>query len=117
MRPLSVRERDLLVALIARGTEHGADRAVAVSDRERWAGQLPGVMVHGMCGCGTCPSIDLTPDSGGRPAPTRQTVLEAITSNACLLLFIEDDRPTYLELAPWGEEPITEFPLVADVEF
>ena len=117
MRPLSVRERDLLVAMVARGTEPGADRAIAASDRERWAGQLPGVMVHGTCGCGTCPSIDLTPDSGGRPTPTRQTVLEASTANAFLLLFIEDDRPTYLELAPLGDEPITEFPLVADVEF
>jgi hypothetical protein len=117
MRPLSDRERDLIVALIARGTEPGADRAIAASDRERWAGQLPGVMVHGTCGCGTCPSIDLTPDSGGRPTPTRQTVLEASTANAFLLLFIEDDRPTYLELAPLGDEPITEFPLVADVEF
>jgi hypothetical protein len=117
MRPLSDRERDLLVALIARGTEPGADRAIAASDRERWAGQLPGVMVHGTCGCGTCPSIDLIRDSGGRPAPTRQTVLEASTSNAFLLLFIEDDRPTYLELAPLSDEPITEFPPVADVEF
>ncbi|AQX81158.1 hypothetical protein BWO91_15315 [Plantibacter flavus] len=117
MRPLADRERDLLVALIARGTEPGADRAVAASDRERWAGQLPGVMVHGTCGCGTCPSIDLTPDSGDRPTPTRQTVLEASTSNAFLLLFIEDDRPTYLELAPFCDEPITEFPPVEDVQF
>lgn len=117
MRPLADRERDLLVALIARGTEHGGDRVIAASDRERWAGHLPGVMVHGTCGCGTCPSIDLTPDSGDRPTPTRQTVLEASTSNVFLLLFIEDDRPTYLELAPFGDEPITEFPPLADVEF
>ncbi|MDD9153897.1 hypothetical protein PUY80_15105 [Plantibacter flavus] len=47
----------------------------------------------------------------------RQTVLEASTSTASLLLFIEGDRPTYLELAPWGDETIAEFPLVADVEF
>lgn len=117
MRPLSVRERDLLVALIDRGTEPDADRAITASDRERWAGQLPGVMVHGTCGCGTCPSIDLVRGSGDRPTPSRQTVLEASTSIAFLLLFIEDDRPTYLELAPFGDEPITEFPLVADVEF
>ncbi|WP_086475017.1 hypothetical protein [Plantibacter elymi (nom. nud.)] len=117
MRSLSARERDLMVALITRGTDHGADRAVAAVDRERWAWQLAGVSVHGTCGCGSCPSIDLTPDSGNRPTATRQTVLEASTSNAFLLLFIEDDRPTYLELAPFGDEPITEFPLVADVEF
>jgi hypothetical protein len=117
MRPLSDRERDLIVALIARGTEPGADRAIAASDRERWAGQLPGVMVHGTCGCGSCPSIGLVPESYDRPTMARQTVLEASTSTASLLLFIEGDRPTYLELAPWGDEPITEFPLVADVEF
>lgn len=117
MRPLADRERDLLVALIARGTEHGGDRVIAASDRERWAGQLAGLMVHGTCGCGTCPSIGLTPDSGDRPTTARQTVLEASTSNAFLLLFIEDDRPTYLELAPFGDEPITEFPPLADVEF
>ena len=117
MRPLADRERDLLVALIARGTEHGADRVIAASDRERWAGQLPGVMVHGMCGCGTCPSIDLVPEGYDRPTTARQTVLEASTADAFLLVFIDDDRPAYLELAPFGEDPITEFPLVADVVF
>jgi len=40
-----------------------------------------------------------------------------VSSDAFLLLFIEDDRPTYLELAPFGDESITEFPPVADVEF
>ncbi|MBF4513953.1 hypothetical protein ITJ66_15810 [Plantibacter sp. VKM Ac-2885] len=117
MRPLSARERDLMVALIARGTDHGADRAVTASDRERWAGLLADTSVHGMCGCGSCPSIDLVPESDDRPSTARQTVLEASTSTASLLLCIEGDRPTYLELAPWGDEPITEFPLVADVEF
>ncbi|AZH84688.1 hypothetical protein EAO79_18615 [Plantibacter sp. PA-3-X8] len=117
MRPLSVRERDLLVAMVARGTEDGVDRVIAASDRERWAGQLADISVHGTCGCGTCPSIDLVPESDDRPSTARQTVLEASTSTASLLLYIEGDRPTYLELAPWGDEPITEFPLVADVEF
>lgn len=117
MRPLSVRERDLLIALIARGTDHSADRAVTASDRERWAGQLADVSVHGTCGCGSCPSIDLVPESDDQPTMARQTVLEASTSTASLLLFIEGDRPTYLELAPWGDETIAEFPLVADVEF
>ena len=117
MRPLSVRERDLLVAMVARGTEDGVDRVIAASDRERWAGQLADISVHGTCGCGSCPSIDLVPESDDRPSTARQTVLEASTSTASLLLYIEGDRPTYLELAPWGDEPITEFPLVADVEF
>lgn len=46
-----------------------------------------------------------------------RTVLEASTAEAFLLLFIDDERPTYLELAPFGGDPITEFPLVADVTF
>lgn len=118
VRPLTARERDVLLAMIACGTVSETGGSVAAADRERWADQVPTVLVHGSCGCGACPSIDLAPgDGGARPTPTRQTVLEASTADAFLLLFIEDDRPTYLELAPFGDDPIVDFPLVADVTF
>ncbi|WP_157579739.1 MULTISPECIES: hypothetical protein [unclassified Plantibacter] len=118
MRPLTARERDLLFALIARGSAVGSDASIAQSDRERWAGQVAAAKVHGTCGCGSCPSIELAPsDEADSAGPSRRTVLEASTDDAFLLLFIDDDRPTYLELAPIGDDPITEFPLVADVAF
>ncbi len=113
---MTARERDLLLALIARGSAVGSDASIAQSDRERWAGQV--ARVHGTCGCGSCPSIELAPsDEADSAGPSRRTVLEASTDDAFLLLFIDDDRPTYLELAPFGDDPITEFPLVADVAF
>jgi hypothetical protein len=118
VRPLTARERDLLLALLARGTAFGSDESITESDRERWAEHAAAAMVHGTCGCGSCPSIDLAPGAKADSAsPGRRTVLEASTADAFLLVFIDDDRPTYLELAPFGDDPITEFPLVADVIF
>jgi hypothetical protein len=118
MRPLIARERDLLLALLARGTAFGSDESITESDRERWVEHVAAAMVQGTCGCGSCPSIDLAPGAEADSAsPGRRTVLEASTADAFLLVFIDDDRPTYLELAPFGDDPITEFPLVADVIF
>lgn len=115
---MTARERDLLLALLARGTAFGSDESITESDRERWAEHAAAAMVHGTCGCGSCPSIDLAPGAEADGAsPGRRAVLEASTADAFLLVFIDDDRPAYLELAPFGEDPITEFPLVAEVTF
>lgn len=81
----------------------------------------------GHCSCGTCPSVDLAvvDEHQEAPAATERVVggrrsgvvLEAFVPDANLLLFIHDDRLSYLELAPMPELSIAEFPAVEAIEF
>jgi hypothetical protein len=57
-----------------------------------------------------------TAEGGGRERA--RVVLEAFTSEALLLLFIENDQLSYLELAPTDSDlPVPEFPPVDIIEF
>jgi hypothetical protein len=101
-RPLTARERETLVAMV----EHGRpddDAAVAPQRRARWRQRADAGLVYGRCGCGQCPSIDL----GDLDGPARDTgsrvVLAAEHGTAIVLLFVDDDRPSYLELFDVGE--------------
>jgi hypothetical protein len=42
-------------------------------------------------------------------------VLSASHPDASLMLFIDGDRLSYLELAPHGDRPFPEFPPVGDI--
>lgn len=102
-RPLTVRERETLVALAERGTpSDGA--AVTAEDRRRWLAQVPSVRAGARCRCGTCPSIVLTDEAGTTPDGGDRVVLEASAAGALLLLFVDDDRFSYLELAPLDDD-------------
>lgn len=120
-RPLGERERDLLLAMIERGVDSSSTMDVTSADRRRWMTQVARTRVVGHCTCGTCPSVDLAiiggtaVHGGSERAPV---VLEAFTSEALLLLFIEDDRLSYLELAPTDPDlPVAEFPPADIIEF
>jgi hypothetical protein len=60
------------------------------------------------CDCGTCPTIDLA--YRGTPIDAEETdsrtVLEASAPDAMVLLFIDDDIPSCLEVAPLGDDPV-----------
>lgn len=106
----------MLTVLIDRGAAFGPDVVVGDDDRARWRAQLPGVRAGERCGCGTCPSIVLT-DEAGTPSrqPDDRAVLEGWTEDALILLFVEGDRLSHLELAPLGEAVVAAFPDPADV--
>lgn len=118
-RPLTRRERDVLALLIDRAAPFDPDEAgsrVSDADRTRWRSQLRTTRAGRPCGCGSCPSVELTSDDGGSPGTTgRRTVLGAESDEALLLLFVDDDRLSYLELAPTGDRTFLEFPDPADV--
>ncbi len=77
------------------------DASVTDEDRARWLTQVPHTRAGRRCDCGTCPSIELTDTAGATPdVPNSRVVLEASTTGALLLLFIDDDHLSYLELAP-----------------
>ena len=118
-RALSPREQDVLAWMV----EHaqpldagGSDDVVEDADRARWRAQLTTTRAGRPCDCGSCPSIELTGTAGTRSETTgSRVVLEAQTDEAVLLLFVDDDRLSYLELAPTGDRTFAEFPAPTDL--
>ncbi|MGM1018287.1 MAG: hypothetical protein ACQEW8_12200 [Actinomycetota bacterium] len=76
------------------------DAPVSAASRERWRSQTDDARVYGSCDCGTCPSIEL----GGSQRPAPEDGPRIVLSGSCpggmLMLFIDDDHLSYLELAP-----------------
>ena len=109
-RPLTTREREALIALVERGKpSDGAE--ITADDRKRWLEQVPSTHAGARCRCGTCPSIDLTDEAGTTADGDDRVVLEASAEGAMLLLFIDDGRLSYLELAPLDDDvSFAEFP-------
>ncbi|MEJ5913169.1 hypothetical protein [Pseudokineococcus sp. 1T1Z-3] len=104
-RSLTPREEAVLVEMITRGRHQDDDVVVTAADRSRWLAQVPGTRAGARCGCGSCPSIELTDAAGETPdMQDDRVVLEAGATGALLLLFIDDDRLSYLELAPLSDK-------------
>lgn len=111
-RPLTDRERDALIAMIDRAVPSDDDPQPSPDDRRRWRSQIPDIRAGRRCECGQCPSIELCTDASTAPAAhDTRVVLQASTTDALLLLFIDDDTLSYLELAPISDDvAIAEFP-------
>ncbi|EXF24003.1 hypothetical protein BG28_09030 [Nesterenkonia sp. AN1] len=114
-RPLTERERDVLTFMIERAVPFADDRPVPAGSRERWRQSVPSTTAGRGCACGTCPSIDLEDQHGQTPDGGDRIVLSAHHPKASLLLFIDEDRLSYLELAPHGDEVWDHFPPVAEL--
>ena len=109
-RPLTTREREALIALVEQGTPSGGTEITA-DDRKRWLAQVPSTHAGARCRCGICPSIDLTDEAGTTADSDDRVVLEASAEGAMLLLFVDDGRLSYLELAPLDDDvSFAEFP-------
>jgi hypothetical protein len=112
-RELTDRERDLVVFLVENGTPLADDPPVSPEARRRWRAQASAALAGSPCGCGTCPSVALEDANGPIPHGGGGVVLCARHPDASLMLIIEGDRLSYLELAPHGDRPFPEFPPVA----
>lgn len=126
-RELTAREREITLFLIRRATSspdeedyarftpeqrEGWDPPVPITAEQRrtWENSLAEVVVTNGCKCGTCPTIGMRPrhrsddenrdDVGDDGDCSERIVLDAGTQGAMLLLFIDDDSPSCLELAP-----------------
>lgn len=100
-RALSARERDVLELMASRlPAGHPAHAKV------------PHAQVTSTCLCGTCPSISLREDAEGH-----RVVVEAFHPTGMLLLFVDGDHPSYLELAPNHDDVVTEFPPAHEIVF
>lgn len=117
-RRLTSGEEAVLVALIERGVCLDEDVVVTKDDRTRWRAQVAQTRAGRRCGCGSCPSLDLTDLAGVTPhMGDSRVVLEASTAGALLLLFVDDGRLSYLELAPLDEKSYRQFPDPRDLQF
>lgn len=110
-RRLASDEEALLLALIEQGVGLDDEAVVTDTDRADWRSQVARTRAGRRCGCGSCPSIELTDLAGATPdMQDSRVVFEASTTDAVLLLFIDDGRLSYLELAPLDEESHVKFP-------
>lgn len=103
-RSLTASELQLLSAMIT--SAKAADPA-RFDDQQAWFewrqelhDTLDRVTVGELCDCGKCPSVQLLIDGQEVPAGTSQVILEAFISEGIVMLFIDDDLPSYLEIAP-----------------
>lgn len=117
IRELTDREREVLQLMITHAPVSWGGPGASAADRLRWREQVATVRVGRACGCGTCPSIELVDDRGRSPDDHgSRVVLSAGAPGAVILLFVDDDRLSYLELAPVDEQVFDEFPPAADLE-
>jgi hypothetical protein len=114
-RELTDREREVLAFLLDHGATFADDQPVTFEQRARWRAQLADARAGAPCGCSTCPSIALEDAAGRIPVSGRRVVLSAGHPDASLLLFIDADRLSYLELAPHGDDVFAGFPPVAEL--
>lgn len=114
-RALTPREREAIIAVLERGTNI-RKLSITTADRVRWLSQVPHTLAGRLCGCGICPSIELTDAEGHTPATVDgRVVLQAEAPGAVLMLFVDEDRLSYLELAPLAGDSITVFPAFTDI--
>lgn len=67
------------------------------------------------CGCGTCPSIELSPADGPGKGAGR-LVVSADHPDALLLLFVDGGHLSYLEAAPWHDDrSLPQFPPAEEI--
>ena len=116
---MSPRERAVLEAMISHAHDFAESSSPDAASRQRWLAQLGGTRAGRRCECGTCPSIALEDASGRTPTMAdSRVVLSADAPGALLLLFIDDDQLSYLELAPLEPDArIAEFPAVEFIGF
>ena len=114
-RDLTERERDVLAFMVDSAHTFAGDPPVREEDRGRWRAQLAGAHAGRACGCGSCPSIEIETGADVATASGHRVVLNAAHPGATLLLVIDDDRLSYLELAPHGDKAFSEFPVVAQL--
>lgn len=111
-RPLTAREREVLEVMILQGIP---DDPITPRDRKHLLELVPGVTTSRSCGCGSCPSIEL--ESPAPSSGTGRVVLSGWIDGAMLMLFIDDDLPSYLELAPLDDAAFSVFPPAGQISF
>lgn len=103
-RSVTESERQLISAMIisakAADPQHFQSQDAWYQWRQQLHKTLGRISVGAACDCGKCPSVQLLIDGQQVPAGKSQVILEAFVSDGIVMLFIDDDLPSYLEIAP-----------------
>lgn len=103
-RSLTKSEHQLISAMITSAKAADPSRFEAQEVWYQWRQELLGTLdritVGSPCECSKCPSVQLLIDGQAVPAGTAQVILQAFISEGIVMLFIDDDLPSYLEIAP-----------------
>ncbi|QTG76017.1 hypothetical protein [Trueperella pecoris] len=106
MRSLTSHEAELLEALLKHG-QASDDSMLTEATRQDLIAQIPSTRVHSECGCGTCPSIQLSAQRQDASFASME-IIEAgtVSHDAMIMLFVNDYQLSYLEVAPMGDSPV-----------
>lgn len=103
-RSLTLSERQLISAMITSAKATDPDRFDDQTAWFQWRQELHETLdrITGgeSCDCGKCPSFQLLVDGQAVAAGESQVILEAFISEGIVMLFIDDGKPSYLEIAP-----------------
>ena len=103
-RSLTDTERQLISALITNAKVTDPAQYDKAETWQRWRQELYQMLDRlsegESCDCGKCPSFQLLVDNKPVPAGRRQIILEAFISEGIVMLFVDDGKPSYLEIAP-----------------
>ena len=111
VRPLGEEQYTLVDAMIRHATGLEGEE-FSPSVRAQWASYLPRLAYGGRCECGQCPSFSLTLEGALVPESADRVMLSASSSQALVMLFIDDGVPSYLEVAPMSDDVVEELPSV-----
>lgn len=103
-RSLTDAERTLIGAMITSAKASDPDRLKGTVAWRNWRRDLYEMInrlsVGRLCDCGKCPSFQLLVDGHEVPPSKDPIILEAFISDGIVMLFIDDGKPSYLEIAP-----------------
>lgn len=96
-RPLSAKEKAVLTVMIESGTSF--DDEPSNEERRQFLTWVDKVEVTGACGCTACESVELGIDGTTIECSEDRYVLSGDTEKVMVLLFVDDGKPSYLEVA------------------
>lgn len=103
-RSLTNAERQLISAMISSAQTTNPTVEETAATGQQWRSELREMLdrisVGDACDCGKCPSVQLLVDEQPVPAGKNQIILEAFLSDGIVMLFVDDGKPSYLEVAP-----------------
>lgn len=106
-RSLTAQERAVIEAMIAQADGGSPGQRPSAAQRARWAAALEQTSVDHECGCGLCPTIDLAWNGQAVGCEGERVVLEAFSAGGeMVLLFVDGDRPSCLEVVPSEDQPV-----------